>query len=101
MVKLKDIVGLLQNSDRVRIIKDNKDIYVGWLANFVTAHGIEGEGNLYQQHKDDEVIRLAAVDEIRHKKWKELNLSSPLEPNETPDYSFSDLEMKMYYKIYI
>ena len=101
MVKLKDIVGLLRNSDRVRIIKDNKAVYVGWLANLVTAHGIEGKGELYQQYKDDEVIRLAAVDEIRHKKWQELNLTSPLEPSETPDYSFSDLEMRMYYTIHI
>ena len=101
MSTLKDIVGLLQNSNRVRIIKNNKDIYVGWLANLVTTHGIEGKGDLYQQHMNDEVIKLAAVDEIRHKKWKELKLTSPLEPNETPDYSFSDLEMRLYYTIYI
>lgn len=101
MVKLKDIVGLLRNCDRVRIIKDNKDIYTGWLANLVTAHGIGDKGEVYQEHKDDEVKSLEAVDEIKHKKWQELNLSSPLEPSETPDYSFSDLEMKMYYTIHI
>ena len=101
MTTLQDIVGLLQNSDRIRIIKDNKDVYVGWLAGLVTAHGIEGKGELYQRYKNEEVRSLRAVDEIRHKKWKELNLARPLEPKETPDYSFSDMEQKLYYTIYI
>lgn len=101
MTTLQDIVGLLRNSDRVRIVKDNKDVYVGWLAGFVKAHGLEAKEQLYQQYKDNEVIRLRAIDEVKHKKWKELNLASPLEPNEAADYSFSDLEMKLYYTIYI
>lgn len=101
MTKLKDIVGLLQNSDRIRIIKNNKNIYVGWLANLVTTHGIKAQDGIYKQYKDDEVISIRAVNEVRHKKWKELNLIRPLEPNEAADYSFSDLEQKLYYTIYI
>lgn len=101
MTTLQDIVGLLQNSDRVRIIKNNKDVYVGWLAGFVKAHGLETQEQLYQQYKNAEVIKLRAINEVKHKKWQNLNLSSPLEPNEAADYSFKDMEQKLYYTIYI
>lgn len=39
--------------------------------------------------------------EIRHKDWEKLGLDSPMQPEETPDYHFSDLEMKLYYRIKI
>lgn len=101
MPTLQDIVGLLQNSDRVRLIKDNKDVYVGWLANLIKAHGLGTQELLYQKYKDAEVIKFRAVNEVRHRNWKELGLTSPLEPNEAADYSFTDMEQKLYYTIYI
>ena len=39
--------------------------------------------------------------EIRHKNWEKLGLTSPMQPEEMPDYSFSDLMMKLYYKMTI
>ena len=31
--------------------------------------------------------------------WEKLGLTSPMQPEEMPDYRFSDLEMKLYYRI--
>lgn len=56
---------------------------------------------LYEQYKNDKVIRFRAVPEITHRKWKELNLMSPLKPDETPDFRFQELQMKLYYTIYL
>lgn len=39
--------------------------------------------------------------EIRHKDWEKLGLDAPMQPKETPDYRFSDLMMKLYYKMTI
>ena len=39
--------------------------------------------------------------EIRAKDWKARGLMTPIEPEQAPDYKFSDLEMKLYYKICI
>ena len=33
--------------------------------------------------------------------WKELGLMKPLEPEQTAQYKFSDLQMSLYYTIYI
>ena len=35
------------------------------------------------------------------KDWKARGLMAPIEPEQAPDYKFSDLEMKLYYKICI
>lgn len=56
---------------------------------------------LYEQYKNDKVISFRAVPEITHRKWKELNLMSPLKPDETPDFRFQELQMKLYYTIYL
>ena len=56
---------------------------------------------IYEQYKNDKVIRFRAVPEITHRKWKELNLMSPLKPDETPDFRFQELQMKLYYTIYL
>lgn len=98
---LKDFVSTLYNSDRIRILKDDAEIYVGYLASFAMGHGLEKNGELFTQYKNEEVKKFRAVPEITHKKWKELNLMRPLEPEETPDFSFSDLQLKIYYTIYI
>ena len=54
-----------------------------------------------EQHKNDTVVKFRAVPEITHRKWKELNLMSPLRPDETPDFRFQELQMKLYYTIYL
>lgn len=90
-----DFLATITNPDRVRIVQQDKDIFVGFLGVFVL------ETDLFDSVVNEKVIKFQAVPEIRHRRWKELNLMRPLEPDETPDYRFSDLEMKLYYTIYI
>lgn len=97
---LEQQLDILENSDMLRIIKDDTEIFVGYLAAFAPKVG-NNRNEIYEKYKDDEVKRFRAVPEIRHKRWKELNLMSPLKPEETPDFRFSDLQMKLYYTIYV
>lgn len=46
-------------------------------------------------------LAMLAVPEITHRRWKELGLMKPLEPEQTAQYKFSDLQMSLYYTIYI
>lgn len=50
---------------------------------------------------DAEVKRFSATPEIRHKEWKKRGLMAPLQPWETPEYSFADLQMSLYNTIYL
>lgn len=93
-MKLEDILKLLSSSDRLRIIKGGETIYIGYLANLERAGG----GILTRQ---EEVEKLRAVPELRSKYWKKKGLMPPCEPEELAQYSFSDLEMKLYYDIHL
>ena len=92
---LEEFVKLLEKSYRLRIIKNEKEVFVGWLTMLVM-HNEEYEGM-----RKDAVKKFSVFPEIRHKRWKELNLIKPIEPDETPEFSFSDLQMNLYYTIYI
>lgn len=46
-------------------------------------------------------MRFCPVPEIRHKEWKKRGLMPPMKPEETPEFSFSDLQMTLYNTIYI
>lgn len=99
-MKLEELTEKLESADLLRILKGNKEIYVGYIGTLMQQ--IErNECEDYVKHKDDEVMRFRAVPEITHRKWKELKLKSPMQPDKTPDFSFSDLQMKLYYTIYI
>lgn len=50
---------------------------------------------------DAEVKRFRPIPEIRHKEWQKRGLMAPLQPQETPEYSFSDLQMNLYNTIYL
>lgn len=99
-MRLEELIDTLESADMLRILKDDKEIFVGYLALFIPKVG-HRECKEYEQHKDDKVIRFRAVPEITHRRWKELNLMSPLRPDETPDFKFSELQMKLYYTIYL
>lgn len=85
----------IENPDRVRIVHQGEDVFVGYLGM------LKSDTKVFDKIKDETVSKFRAVPEIRHRRWKELNLMRPLEPDETPDYRFSDLEMKLYYTIYV
>ena len=92
---VKDIMTLLESPDRVRVIKDGEEIYNQYFAN------MEVDKDIVAQIGDAEVKRFRAIPEIRHKRGRELNLMQPLKPEETPDYSFRDLQMCIYHTITI
>ena len=95
---LQEFVGVLENSDRVHIINaaDRSDIYIGYLAMFTNEARGGGDG-IIKEYAKRQVKRFRAVPEIRHKR----NLMKPLEPEETADFNFQDLQMSLYYTIYI
>lgn len=92
---LDEVLKLLLQPDRLRIIKDGKVIFIGYLARFNEKSeetGLTGQ---------EEVKKLRAVPELRSRKWKEKDLMPPCEPELLAQYSFSDLEMKLYYDIHL
>lgn len=97
---LEDFVKVIENPDRLKILQGEKEVFVGFLGSLVPIHG-HGGNEVYESIRREEIKKFRAVPEIRHKKWKELNLMRPLQPEETPDFSFSDLQMSLYYTIYL
>lgn len=95
MVTVGEFVRKIQNTDRLQIIQQNKRIYVGYCGALLF------EKDEFKNIQDKEMKKFRVIPEIRHKRWKEQNLMRPLEPDATPEFSFSDLEMKLYYVIYI
>ncbi len=97
---LEEFVRVIDNSDRLRIIKDEQEVYVGFLALLAPVYGWDGN-EVYKRMRNDEVKKFRAIPEVCHKKWKDLNLMRPLQPEETPDFSFSDMRFSVYYTIYL
>lgn len=64
----------------------------GYLGNLV--HMAE-----YEALMAEEVTRIKGTVDITHKRYKELGLMQPLHPEETPNYSFSDLQLTIYREI--
>lgn len=100
VMTLEELIDTLESANMLRIFKGDEEIFVGYLALFAPEVG-HTNCKLYEQYKNDKVIRFRAVPEITHRKWKELNLMSPLKPDETPDFRFQELQMKLYYTIYL
>ena len=70
---LADLLNTLESADMLRIIKGGEEMFVGYLALFAQEVG-HTNCTLYEQHKNDTVVKFRAVPEITHRKWKELNL---------------------------
>lgn len=92
---VKDVMTILESPDKVRIFQNDEEIYNEYFAN------MRAYAELIAQIGDTEVKKFRPVPEIRHRRWKELGLDAPLKPEETPDYSFSDLQLCIYYTIFI
>lgn len=89
-----ELIGVLDNSQRLQVIENDKIIFCGWVA--LLSHA-ENEEHI----KAAQVKRFCPHPEINHKQWKEKELMAPLQPEETPDYYFSDLQLTLYNTIYI
>lgn len=90
-IRLKDLMTLLRNPDRIRIVKGGRDLFVGFMGQ------MEEEDR--QKYADEAVKRIKGAPEITHRRWKEKGLRSPLLPDQAADYSFSDLQMTLYHVI--
>ena len=90
-IRLKDLMTILQNPDRIRIVKGGRDLFVGFMGQ------IEEEDR--QKYADEVVKRIKGAPEITHSRWKEKGLRSPILPDQAADYSFSDLQMTLYHVI--
>lgn len=97
---VRDFLEIIHNSDNLMIVRDAKSeagqkiIYKGYKA--LLTHDHVADAIL-----DAQVKRFRASPEIRHKEWKDRGLMPPMEPEKTPDFRFSDLQMTLYYKIII
>ena len=100
MIRREDFVISIENAERLRSIQAGNAVFVGFLALLVPIPG-HGGNEIYESIRRAEVKKFRAVPEIRHKKWEELNLMKPLQPEETPEFSFSDLQMSLYYTFYL
>ena len=87
MITVKDFLEKITNPDRIKIVK-------GALVH-------EGAADLSPDIMEAEMVSFRIDPEIRAKDWKTRGLMAPIEPEQAPDYKFSDLEMKLYYKICI
>ena len=94
-ITVEQILNLMSNPDTVLIEEDGRTIFAGFLGVF-REYSPE-----YEAVKDRPVKRVSIKTDISHKKWKELGLLSPLEPDKLPEYSFSDLQMTIYRLIQI
>lgn len=92
---VNEFCDVISEATRLRIKSEKKELYVGYLG------VLRIKAEIYEQIKDKEIKHFAAEPEICHKKWKQKNLMTPLLPDETPDYSFSDLQMTLYYTLQI
>lgn len=79
-MKLREFIGVFEQSERLRIVKDGKEIYTGYKALMEHAE--------LEAVMDAEVKRFCPVPEIRHKEWKERGLMPPMKPEETPQFAF-------------
>ena len=97
---VRDFLEIIHNSDNLRIVRDaeseskQETIFKGYKA--LLAHDPVADAVL-----DAQVKRFRAYPEIRHREWKDRGLMPPMEPEKTPDFRFSDLQMTLYYKIII
>lgn len=88
-IKVKDFAAIITPSSRVQIVKEGKTIAPCWAC------------NIPKEYKEETIKKFSASPEIRHKEWKQRGLMAPMEPEQTADFKFSDLEMKLYYMIHI
>lgn len=97
---LNEVVEALEKSDNIRIVKDNQQVYIGYLGLInASQHHIEWEN--IKLTGNEIVEKLRCEQNITHRKWKELHLKPPYEPEKLANYRFNDMQITTYYTLYI
>ena len=97
---LRQLVSTLPKEQRICIIRNREAVYAGFCADIVDPLGSDPL-NPIESLMSHYVCKIVTATEVRHKDWKKNGYSTPMEPDEAPDYEFKDLEQKTYLKIYI
>ena len=84
-----EIAEVSRPSSLVWIEKDGVVLFTDWLY------------KIPEELKAETIKEFTFYPEIRHKDWKKRGFYSPMQPEVIADYRFSDLEMKLYYKMII
>lgn len=92
-VKVAQVMSWLIGSDRLRIFDGKEIIYTGYAS-------LLPKEQLYQI-KDKTVESYRCHIDIKHKEWEKRGLMPPIQPDELAEYRFSDLQLSLYYEIYI
>ena len=95
MVKLGEVLSLIGNPYRVRIIEEKQTIFIGWIGT-IMANEHKSEIDL-----EREVVQLRIVPETRHSKWKDLGLMPPVEPELPPQFKSDSMDMWIYSDVHI
>ena len=97
MVTLRDMLDLITGPDRVRISRGKKDLYTGYKG--LMFHS--GKPVILPEFMEAEVVLFRTEVDITARDWKERGLMPPIEPDRLPDYRFTDLQMQLYYRIFL
>ena len=98
---LGELFKIMDNPDLIRVKRGDKVLYAGFLG-MVENKTLDGyDFEKVNVPEDAEIKKIRAVPELRHRNYKALELEPPLKPDIAPKYKFSDLQMQLYYDIYI
>ena len=90
---LEQALGYLAGSDRLILHENEQAIFTGYVGMLPP--------EIKERLADKEVTGYRCHLDIKHKEWKERGLMQPLQPDELAQYSFSDLQLSLYYCIYV
>lgn len=90
---LDELLTLRKQSDMLRIRRNGRDVYVGYIA--MMKYHMEDVKELMAEQVKAYVPTL----EFKHRDWKKKGLASPLQPDELPDYACKDLQTTIYHTI--
>ncbi len=98
---LGELFKIMDNPDLIRVKRGGEVLYAGFLG-MVENDTLDGyDFKKVNAPEDAEIKKIKAVPELRHRNYKALELEPPLNPDIAPKYKFSDLQMQLYYDIYI
>lgn len=97
---LKELLEVLSGPDELLIVReaekeaDEEILYKGYkglpICNLIPAELME-----------ETVTRFSFYPEIKHREWEKRNLMPPIDPDKTPNFKYKDLQITIYYKIFL